>query len=150
MKALAAGSEIDAWCTKCKLDLGHRIVAMVGTAPKRVICLTCGSTHNYRAPKSAKDKVVAKRTTKKSTTPRRNSAAARQQAEFDRIQEWEARIAGQVATAFKRYTIDASFEEGDLVQHKKFGEGYVVDVPEPNKVLVMFRDGERTLAQNLA
>ncbi len=47
-KKLSAGSEIDAWCTRCRMDLGHRIVAMVGTAPKRVICLTCGSVHNYR------------------------------------------------------------------------------------------------------
>ena len=51
MKKLTAGSEIDAWCTKCRMDLGHRIVAMVKDQPKRVVCQTCGSQHNYRAPK---------------------------------------------------------------------------------------------------
>ena len=53
MKPLTAASEIDSWCTKCRMDLGHRIVAMVGGAPKRDVCLTCGSEHNYRAPRSA-------------------------------------------------------------------------------------------------
>ena len=52
MKSLTAGSEIDAWCTKCRMDLMHRIVAMVQSAPKRVICLTCNSEHNYRAPRT--------------------------------------------------------------------------------------------------
>jgi len=33
-------------------DLGHRIVAMVDRRPKRVICLTCNSEHNYRPPRS--------------------------------------------------------------------------------------------------
>ncbi|MDQ2643863.1 MAG: hypothetical protein M3020_08625, partial [Myxococcota bacterium] len=60
MKALSAGKEIDSWCTKCRLELGHRIVAMVGGAPKRVICLTCGSEHNYRAVKSDARSSVAR------------------------------------------------------------------------------------------
>ena len=48
VKPLTAGSEIDAWCTKCRMDLLHRIVAMVRGRPKRVICMTCNSEHNYR------------------------------------------------------------------------------------------------------
>ena len=56
LKPLTAGSEIDAWCTSCRMDLGHRIVAMVEGRPKRVECLTCGGQHNYRAPKAESDK----------------------------------------------------------------------------------------------
>jgi hypothetical protein len=37
--------------------------------------------------------------------------------------------------------------EGELIAHKKFGEGYVVEVLDANKVSIMFRDGLRTLAQ---
>ena len=29
-KPITAGSEVDSYCTKCKLDLNHRIIAMVG------------------------------------------------------------------------------------------------------------------------
>ena len=144
MKTLSAGSEIDAWCTKCKLDLGHRIIAMVEDRPKRVVCSTCGSQHNYRAPKTLTTGVRIRKVMK-SAAPK--SPSARAKAENDRQVEWERRIAGNTLESFKRYTIDKIFEPDDLVTHKKFGEGYVVDVLDPKKVTIMFKDGLRTLAQ---
>src|SRR5262245_28513441 len=48
---ISAGSEIDAWCTSCRMTLNHRVVAMVEGVAKRVLCLTCNKQHNYRAPK---------------------------------------------------------------------------------------------------
>ena len=144
MKTLSAGSEIDAWCTKCKLDLGHRIIAMVEDRPKRVVCSTCGSQHNYRAPKTLTTGVRIRKVMK-SAAPK--SPSARAKAENDRQVEWERRIAGNTLESFKRYTIDKLFEPDDLVTHKKFGEGYVVDVLDPKKVTIMFKDGLRTLAQ---
>ena len=144
MKTLSAGSEIDAWCTKCKLDLGHRIIAMVEDRPKRVVCSTCGSQHNYRAPKTLTTGVRIRKVMK-SAAPK--SPSARAKAENDRQVEWERRIAGNTLESFKRYTIDKIFEPDDLITHKKFGEGYVVDVLDPKKVTIMFKDGIRTLAQ---
>ncbi|HMR75874.1 MAG TPA: hypothetical protein PKD61_12195 [Polyangiaceae bacterium] len=147
MKALEAGSEIDSYCTKCRMDLGHRIVAMVAARPKRVICLTCGSQHNYRAP--ASDREAAR----KRTAGPRQSAGVRvtlkARAEADRVNEWESRIAGQAHDAFERYSMDKSFRPGQLIQHKKFGEGYVVDVLDGGKVNIMFRDGVKTLAHGI-
>jgi hypothetical protein len=145
LKPLTAGSEIDAWCTKCRLDLGHRIIAMVENRPKRVVCQTCGSQHNYRAPKSVDRGVRVRRTTKASSAPRSRTAKA--QAEFDRIQEWETKIAGNSLDSFTRYSIDRVFEVDELVAHKKFGEGYVVEILANNKVTVMFKDGPKVLAQ---
>ena len=49
---LKVSGEVDSYCTKCKLDLAHRIIAMVGDQPKKVECRTCGSHHLYRRPKS--------------------------------------------------------------------------------------------------
>ncbi len=143
MKTLSAGSEIDAWCTKCKLDLGHRIIAMVEDRPKRVVCQTCGSQHNYRAPKSA-DRGVSVRKAKK--TPSK-SPTARARAEQERQHEWERRIAGNSLESFTRYTIDKVFETDELISHKKFGEGYVLEILDSHKVTIMFKDGPRTLAQ---
>lgn len=150
MKKLSAGDEIDAWCTKCKMDLGHRIVALVENTPKRVVCLTCDSTHNYRAPKDGPSFTGAKPARKAASSsaggakkPRAGSAAAR--AEADRLKAWETRVLGQTATAFKRYTISTEFSLDDLVLHKKFGEGYVVEVSDDGKVVVMFRDQQRIL-----
>ena len=52
-KAPKTGGEIDAYCTKCRLDLTHRIIAMVEGAVKKVECKTCGSHHLYRRPARA-------------------------------------------------------------------------------------------------
>ena len=147
MKVLEAGSEIDSYCTKCRMDLGHRIVAMVASRPKRVICLTCGSQHNYRAPASAREAA------RKTPGPRKSAGARvtiKARAEADRVSEWESRIAGQAHDAFERYAMDKTFQPGQLIQHKKFGEGYVIDVMDGGKVNIMFRDGVKTLAHGLS
>jgi hypothetical protein len=152
MKALTAGSEIDSWCTRCKLDLGHRIVAMVKGQPKRVLCQTCGSEHNYRAPRTLDKSGVVRRgsAAPAAQKPRANSPSSRAKAEHDRIHEWEKKILGQAATAFSRYSIERKFKVGELILHRKFGEGYVTNVLEDGKIAVMFRDGERTLAHGHA
>lgn len=116
---------------------------MVADRPKRVVCQTCGSQHNYRAPKSASSGIRARKVTK---TPSK-SPTARARAESERQQEWERRIAGNALDSFKRYTISQVFKPDDLVSHKKFGEGYVVEILDAYKVTIMFKDGLRTLAQ---
>jgi hypothetical protein len=129
------------------MDLGHRIVAMVGDAPKRVECQTCGSQHNYRAPKS-ETRSAAKRQTATGAKPRTAGVRAAEKArlEAERVNDWESKIAGQAIDAFTRYSIDKSYRAGELIAHKKFGEGFVVEVLDDNKVSIMFRDGPRTLA----
>jgi hypothetical protein len=147
VKPLSAGSEIDAWCTKCRLDLGHRIVAMVRGRPKRVVCQTCGSEHNYRPPHTLDRPGVINRTRadRPSAAPKQSAPSARARAEADRLREWESRIAGNVATAFARYAISRRFALGELLLHSKFGEGYVAELLEDNKINVMFRDGPKVL-----
>ncbi len=146
MKALTAGSEIDAWCTSCRLDLGHRIVAMVDGRPKRVECLTCGGQHNYRAPQTEKDKAATSGRPKRSGSKAAPKPTQRARAEQERVTDWEAHVSGKSADAFTRYSMNQRFSEGELVTHKKFGEGYVTEVLEDGKVSIMFRDGARTLA----
>ncbi|RYZ03906.1 MAG: hypothetical protein EOO73_26170 [Myxococcales bacterium] len=148
MKALTAGSEIDSYCTRCRMDLGHRIVAMVGGAPKRVICLTCNSEHNYREPKTLKSPasvlVRGKKTEAKPSAAQRVTQKVK--AEQERHETWATRALGKPVDAFTKYAMDRHFREGELVIHSKFGEGYVDTVLDGGKVSVMFRDGARTLA----
>jgi len=153
MKALTAGSEIDAWCTKCRLDLGHRIVAMVGGAPKRVVCLTCGGEHVYRAPHAptgvgavVRRRDGAPQSAAKRPAPAGIRAAQRAREEEARYGTWASHTLGKAVDAFTRYSMDVRLSAGQLVLHPKFGEGYVEDVREDDKVSVMFRDGRRTLA----
>ena len=147
MRPLTAGSEIDAWCTKCRMDLLHRIVAMVRGSPKRVICMTCNSEHNYREPKSAAG--TSPRARPSATKGKRKTASAirKAPAEAARLSDWELRVAGQPATAFTRYATSETYEAGQLIRHQRFGDGYVVAVLSEGKVTVMFRGGPRTLVQ---
>jgi hypothetical protein len=150
VKPLSAGSEIDAYCTKCRMDLGHRVIAMVGPTPKRVICQTCNSQHNYRAPRSEpRTKTRAAAGPRATPSGRTSPAAARGRAEQERKSEWETRISGKALTAFIRYSMERQFSAGDLLLHSKFGEGYVAEVLG-SKISVMFRDGARTLAHKPA
>lgn len=144
-KGLTAGGEIDAWCTRCRLDLGHRIVALVDGRPKRVVCMTCGSEHNYRAPKAEEAAQARRRlpATGKSTQASKPKTSAGRA-------EWETRVNGQALGAFTRYSMDQSYRMDQLVTHKKFGEGFVSGIPSADKVTITFRDGEKTLAQNKA
>jgi hypothetical protein len=153
VKPLAAASEIDAFCTRCRMDLNHRIVAMVGGVPGRVVCLTCGSEHRYRAPKNDARPGVFVRSRGEPAAPKAKTAAQRvtskARAEHERYEAWAARTLGQAVGAFTRYTMDQSFQQDQLVLHAKFGEGYVEQVLEDGKVSIMFRDGRRILAHRL-
>ena len=51
-----------AYCTSCKMDLNHIIVAMKGDRIAKVQCLTCKKEHNFRAPKGATEPPKKKRT----------------------------------------------------------------------------------------
>lgn len=145
-KKLSAGSEIDAWCTRCRMDLGHRIVAMVGTAPKRVICLTCGSEHNYRPAAGSPQAKASGQRSAASRAGARSDGKAKPQGSRRQEQaraEWEARLASGAPK--RSYLPTERFAVGDLLQHPKFGEGYVRSLISPNKLTIAFSTGERTL-----
>ena len=62
---------------------------------------------------------------------------------------WEKAIAGRSVSEFKAYNVGANFHEGDLVRHRRFGDGVVTRVIDAHKVEVLFRDEARTLAQGM-
>jgi hypothetical protein len=154
-KAIKPGTEVDSWCTKCRMDLLHRIIAVHNGRIIRVECRTCGGHHNYRQPKSAsaEPKVMAARATStdkprssSSASPRRGAAA---EAERQRESGWQKAVLGQPITSFKAYRASQTFVLGELIRHGKFGDGYIVRVIDRQKVEVMFKDGPRMLAQSL-
>jgi len=147
------GGEIDSYCTKCKLDLTHRIIAMVGDEVKKVECKTCGSHHLYRRPKSEKlapavkakvGPVSSSKSEGKSTVSSRAAAAA--QKERDQTNQWEHAIAGKPVGAFKAYRVSLTLGPGELVHHPKFGDGVVARVIDRGKVEILFKDGPKTMA----
>ena len=137
-KRYQAGGEIDAWCTRCRLDLLHRIVAVVAGEPRRVECETCHSQHNYRAPRSGT--AAAIRTANKGARPRSRTAAEARDAAT-----WDTRVAGKDPSSFVPFSVDKHFQAGNLISHKRFGQGYVVEVLQDGKINVLFREGHRLL-----
>jgi len=136
------------------MTLNHRVVAMVQGAAKRVLCLTCNKQHNYRAPKAGEAGARARaereepsatgsRSSKKqAATPRASSAS-------NNAKEWMQNVANKDSTDFLPYSIHHKFEVGQLVNHPKFGEGYVKEALTAQKLCVLFRDGPRTLVHGV-
>jgi hypothetical protein len=150
-KSLRVAGEVDSWCTRCRLVLNHRIVSMKTGKPHQVECLTCRSQHLWR-PNAPGDKSTASvepgRARPSSPPGGQRSRAPR--GPTRQVQQWEQAIAGRALHAFKSYSVAASFSEGDLLRHKKFGDGVVTRVIDAHKVEVLFRDEARTLAQGMS
>ena len=152
-KPLKAGGEVDSWCTKCRLVLNHRIIAMVGSKPVRVECSTCGSHHNYRghAPGEKPSASPRERAASPSAAPRAARGPSRaEQERIDREHSWEKAIAGKGVRDFKPYRVSLTFQSGDLVRHSKFGDGVVIRIVDAHKVEILFKEESKTLAQGLA
>lgn len=134
----AAGRDIDAWCTRCKEEMGHTISAMVGTVVAQVRCNSCGSTHKYRSGMS--------KATATGATPRSRVAAAT--ATSTAIAKARARhrerIAQLDASAAVAYSPRIAGHEGQLIRHVKFGLGIVAKVAD-GKALVAFEEGDKLL-----
>jgi hypothetical protein len=150
-KPLKVAGEVDSWCTKCRLVLNHRIVSMKNGKPYQAECLTCRSTHLWRA--NAPGEKSPSPGADGARAPRAASAAG---AKSTRVtpamrheQSWEKAIAGRAVSDFKSYNVTANFREGDLLRHKKFGDGVVTRVIDAHKVEVLFRDEAKTLAQGM-
>lgn len=142
---ITVGSEIDAWCTSCRLTLNHRVVAMVAGAPKRVLCLTCNKQHNFRRPKGEGTAVATSGATKTAKSPSKKSAASAAVKSPSAAREWQTNVAERDSREFVPYSIHTTFEPGQLVDHPKFGWGYVKETLAAQKLCVLFKDGPRTL-----
>src|SRR6478672_10914495 len=110
-KPTKPGTEVDSWCTKCRMDLLHRIIAVHNGKIIRVECRTCGGHHNYRRPHSAGPEPRTGSTTRTTSSeksrgsssspalsPRRSAAA---EAERAREASWQKAVLGQPITSFK-------------------------------------------------
>lgn len=137
---LKTGSDVDAYCSKCDLDLAHVIVAMIGDRPVRVQCKTCRSTHAYRG-KKAVDGPTKKSAGAKAGTAKRVSARAA----ANRANEYEAAMDGKDLARAKRYKPATVFEVDDVIDHPTFRFGVVTRLLSDAKIEVVFETGAKTL-----
>ena len=149
VKALRVAGEVDSWCTKCRLVLNHRIVSMKNGKAYQVECLTCRAQHLWRPHAPGEKAPPARGGTERLARPSSAPKSTRVTAAMKHEQSWEKAIAGRAVNDFKPYSVGAHFHEGDLLRHKKFGDGVVTRVIDAHKVEVLFKDEARTLAQGM-
>lgn len=132
----STGGYVDAWCTKCKLELGHTIVAMVQNVPKRVKCNTCNGEHNFRARRSERNRRVSK------NTPRKTGSREA------KVNEYMSRLTGSDLSRARKYSMRESFKKDELIDHPSFGIGIVLTIIQADKMEILFKDGPKLLTQN--
>lgn len=131
------GRSCDSWCTRCRAVTEHTIIAMVGKLPKRVQCTSCDGQHNYRDPAGS------------SSRSRSNSVRGRSRSRAS-VSSWQARVTEKANSGAdsRNYSTEATFTEGDILEHPTFGLGVVDKVLPGEKIQVLFSSGVRLLAHN--
>jgi hypothetical protein len=136
------GSEIDAWCGPCERLTTHRIVAMVGTRPRMVVCERCRARHGFRTEPA--------RSAKTAPVPR-----SPEEREAERLAEIKAEqvraLNREVATAENVKTFDATvrYKAGDVIAHPEFGRGKVETVLRSSLLVRFSRGGLKSVMLNL-
>lgn len=133
------GGDTLCYCTKCKQDMAHVISSMVDTKPAKVICKTCKSQHKYKAAPGSLVRSTTSRTPKV-TVPKTVVKIA---------ELWEKKIAECNESQMKDYSPKNLYQKGDVLKHSKFGMGVIEELRTPGKIVVLFRDAERTLVHGL-
>jgi len=135
------GGEVDASCTKCKMILGHTILAMVGSRIARVRCNTCQGEHNFRNGGERTRAPRASSAALKRPAARAAAVAAASGGDLDSL------IKGKDISQPLRYNAGQAFDKDQVLQHPSFGLGVVIEV-RGEKMDVMFDAGMKTLAHH--
>lgn len=135
---LAIGRDIDAWCGRCKREVGHIITAMVGNAVAQVRCESCNSLHKYRPPEAEK---LRRSGTTAEGRARANAKAAGLTSD---VATYQRMMAKRDPADAAEYSIFSRPAEGDLIRHSKFGLG-IVRAVGADKAEVLFAKGKKTL-----
>ncbi len=138
MATLRTGGDVDSYCTKCRMLLGHTILAMVGNKIARVRCNTCMGEHAYKSgpPGSVTEK--APKAGRKSPAPGRATRTKVEHKTFEQL------LANKNEANAKNYTPRERFTEGNLIRHPSFGLG-IVQLVRDDKIDVLFASDEKTL-----
>ncbi len=140
------GDDIDAWCGKCLMVMSHRIIAIVGSQVKKVECLTCHAIHAYKPATAEKNKVRAPRTASVGST-RVPKLVTPKPGKLEN--EWKLFMAEKPEEGvLHQYRVSESFSVSEYIEHPTFGTGKVLEITGADRMLVVFKDGRKTLICN--
>ena len=141
--AIRVGGEVDAHCNKCDMNLAHTILAMVGTAIKRVQCNTCHSQHMFRGAQPLQ-KATSFAAPRKSATSSSGPAKPRTPKAEVVVIGFDELLKGKDLTKAKKYSIRETYKVDEVVDHPTFGFG-IVSAVRVDKVDITFKADVKTL-----
>jgi hypothetical protein len=144
-RSSTVAKETMAFCTSCKMDLNHVIVAMQGDRVAKVQCRTCKKEHVYKAPKGITEPPPKDEKPLKKTRAKKSKDAADEGAPTSIEAEWEKLMAAHKAAPMRPYGMKTVFALGDKLNHPTFGEGIVGKLIYPNKLEVIFQHEMKVL-----
>jgi hypothetical protein len=129
------GSDVEAYCPKCKADTTHVVISKYEDEIRRVQCNPCGDVHSFRKPRGEAEDDMPE------------PVAARKRALLKKL-TWEEFFAKHGDRGAKPYEFRETYRENAIVFHPKFGKGYVSEVVSESKVEITFADARRILVHN--
>jgi Zn ribbon nucleic-acid-binding protein len=129
------GSDVEAYCPKCKADTTHVVISKYEDEIRRVQCNPCGDVHSFRKPRGDVEEDV----------PEPIAAKKRAMMKKPTFDEFFAKHSEKNA---KPYEFREHYHENVIVTHPKFGKGFVSEIVSDSKVEVTFKDAKRVLVHN--
>ncbi|HEY0705507.1 MAG TPA: hypothetical protein VGG33_01850 [Polyangia bacterium] len=129
------GSDVEAYCPKCKADTTHVVISKYEEEIRRVQCNPCGDVHSYRKPRGETEDEVPE------------PVSAKKRAALKKL-NWDEFFAKKSQNDAKPYEFRERYKENLIVRHPKFGVGFVSEVVSDSKVEITFQDARRILVHN--
>ena len=129
------GSDVEAYCPKCKGDTTHVVISKYEDEIRRVQCNPCGDVHSFRKPRGDVEDDV----------PEPIAAKKRAMMKKPTFDEFFAKHSDKNA---KPYEFREHYHENVIVTHPKFGKGFVSEIMSDSKVEMTFKDSRRVLVHN--
>jgi len=129
------GSDVEAYCPKCKGDTTHVVISKYEDEIRRVQCNPCGDVHSFRKPRGDVEDDVPE------------PIAAKKRAMMKK-QTWEEFFAKHSDKHAKPYEFREHYHENVIVTHPKFGVGFVSEILSDSKAEITFKDARRVLVHN--
>jgi hypothetical protein len=129
------GSDVEAYCPKCKGDTTHVVISKYEDEIRRVQCNPCGDVHSFRKPRGDVEEDVPE------------PIAAKKRAMMKKLtfEEFFAKHSDKNA---KPYEFREHYHENVIVTHPKFGKGFISEILSDGKAEVTFKDARRVLVHN--